>query len=179
MCPTLSFAGEALYRQGADHALPPAEVQARRERYWQPYHDALRELIAERCTTHGYALLLDAHSIRSVVPRLFEGRLPDINVGCNDARSCAPEIIDAFKALLGAQRERSYVVDGRFKGGYITRHYGQPSQRVHALQIELAQCGYMDETGNTYDAARAAPLRALLRPLVGALLAFRCDRRNP
>jgi N-formylglutamate deformylase len=175
LCPSLSFAGEPLYLQGADHVVPPAEVQERREHYWQPYHDGLRELITSRCAAHGYALLLDAHSIHSTVPRLFQGQLPDINLGCNGARSCAPSIIDGLKAVLGAQRERTWVIDGRFKGGYITRHYGQPAQRVHALQIELAQCSYMDEASSVYELPRAAPLQTLLRALVDSLLAFRCD----
>jgi N-formylglutamate deformylase len=178
LCPSLSFAGEALYLRGADHVVPAIEVQDRRQRYWQPYHDALRELIASRCATHGYTLLLDAHSIHSTVPRLFSGQLPDINVGCNDARSCAPLIVDRLKTVLGTQHERSWVIDGRFKGGFITRHYGQPLQRVHALQIELAQRSYMDETGSIYDLARAEPLRALLRTLVDSLLAFSGNQEN-
>ena len=179
LCPALSFAGEALYREGAAFEVPAAEIQQRRARYWQPYHDRLRELIAASCARHGYALLLDAHSIRSTVPRLFSGRLPDINVGCNDARSCDAATVDLFRTRLAAQRQRSWVIDGRFKGGYITRHYGQPAQQVYAVQIELAQCGYMDEAVAQDpalpgpDRARMAPLQALLCELLRDWLSSR------
>jgi N-formylglutamate deformylase len=172
LCPTLSFSGEPLYRDGTEQ-LSGAEVGRRRAQYWQPYHDALRALLDERRRRFGYALLLDAHSIRSAVPRLFSGRLPDINVGTYDGRSCVPAINAALSARLSASGQFSHVFDGRFKGGYITRHYGQPQQGQHALQIELAQSGYMDEAGTMYDSARAGPLRALLRDIVGALLRWR------
>ena len=178
LCPALSFSGLPLYYAGAAYTVPTAEVQQRRLAYWQPYHDALRALIAATIAHHGYALLLDAHSIRSVVPRLFAGRLPDINVGTNDARSCDPGIIETLRQLLTAQQQYSWVIDGRFKGGYITRHYGQPSHQVQALQIELAQCTYMLEPEDvaipapapTGDEQRMAPLRVLLRAALKALL---------
>jgi N-formylglutamate deformylase len=176
LCPTLSFSGHALYAQGADYALGAAEVQERRALYWQPYHDALHALIAATCARHGYAILLDAHSIRSEVPRLFAGRLPDINIGTNDARSCSAALIAAVRALLAAQGERSWVIDGRFKGGYITRHYGDPAQGVHALQIELAQRSYLHEPDAASpgapdgDQVVTAPLRMLLRQLLNELL---------
>ncbi len=153
-------------------------MQQRRERYWQPYHDALRDLIADTRKRHGYALLLDAHSILSVVPRLFAGQLPDINIGCNDARSCDAPTIELLRARLAAQA-RSWVIDGRFKGGYITRHYGQPAQDVHAIQIELAQCGYMVEPSELANGAPAwdqelmRPLQAFLRSLLSDWLALR------
>ena len=169
LCPTQSFAGEALYVAGAAPS-GTAEIERRRRRYWQPYHDALRAQLDAVRARHGYALLLDAHSIRSVVPRLFAGRLPDINVGTFDARSCAGAVIDAVRARLLAAPRWSHVFDGRFKGGYITRHCGRPDLGVHALQIELAQCSYMDESGTVYEAGRAAPLRELLRQVIAALL---------
>ncbi|MBS0388336.1 MAG: N-formylglutamate deformylase [Proteobacteria bacterium] len=174
LCPALSFAGEPLYRDGRT-AVPAAEVARRRAQYWEPYHRELRALLDAARAKHGYALLLDAHSIRSVVPRLFDGKLPDINVGTNDGRSCAPRVSAALRPLLAATTRWSHVFDGRFKGGHITRHYGQPAHDVHALQIELAQCSYMDESGTSYDAARAAPLQELLRQLLTALLALRFD----
>ena len=169
LCPTLSFAGEPLYLDSSA-PLTAAEVAGRRAQYWQPYHDALRAQLDDTRQRLGYALLLDAHSIRSVVPRLFAGRLPDINIGSYDGRSCSGAVTAAVRARLTAARRWSQVIDGRFKGGYITRHYGQPADGVHALQIELAQCGYMDEAGTSYDASRAAPLRELLRALIEALL---------
>jgi N-formylglutamate deformylase len=179
LCPALSFAGAALYEEGGAYEVPAAEVQQRRARYWQPYHDTLRELIVSTCARHGFALLLDAHSIRSVVPRLFSGQLPDINVGCNDARSCDAASIAMVRGRLAAQSQRSWVIDGRFKGGYITRHYGQPAQGAHALQIELAQCGYMIEADGqgtgvpAWDARLMAPLQGLLRSLLVDWLALR------
>ena len=169
LCPTQSFEGEPLYRDGTER-LAPAEIEQRRAQYWQPYHDALRTQLDDTRRRHGYALLLDAHSIRSTVPRLFAGQLPDVNVGTYDGRSCAPAINEALRPCLAAAPQFSQVFDGRFKGGHITRHYGQPAGQMHALQIELAQCAYMDESGADYDATRAAPLRGLLRALIEALL---------
>lgn len=169
LCPVQSFDGEPLYRDRSER-LAPAEMEQRRARYWQPYHDALRTLLEDTQRRHGHALLLDAHSIRSMVPRLFDGRLPDINVGTYDGRSCAPAVMEAVRTSLAAAPRFTRVFDGRFKGGHITRHYGRPAQRVHALQIELAQSAYMDETGTAYEADRAAALRALLQGVVGALL---------
>lgn len=172
LCPTHSFAGEPLYRDGSTE-LQPAEIEQRRAQYWQPYHDALAAQLANARRRHGYALLLDAHSIRSVVPRLFEGRLPDVNIGTYDGRSCGSAVTGAVRDCLAAAPRWSQVIDGRFKGGHITRHFGRPHEQAHALQIELAQSGYMDESGNGYDAARAAPLRSLLRSIVEALLRLR------
>jgi len=169
LCPTHSFAGEPLYVAGTA-ALTATELERRRRQYWQPYHDALRVQLDATRRRFGYALLLDAHSIRSVVPRLFSGRLPDINIGTFDARACAGMVIDAVRTRLHAAPQWSQVFDGRFKGGYITRHYGRPDQNIHALQIELAQCCYMDEAGSGYEPVRAAPLRELLRSIIAALL---------
>jgi len=171
LCPTSSFAGEPLYLI-SDEVLASAEIAQRRAQYWQPYHDELHALLTQAHDRFGYALLLDAHSIRSVVPRLFDGRLPDINVGTNKGSACTPAITEALRAHLGAQARWSHVFDGRFTGGYITRHYGRPAFGVHAVQIELAQCAYMDESGTAFEAARAAPLRELLDTLVSALLAL-------
>jgi N-formylglutamate deformylase len=172
LCPTQSFSGVPLYRDGAER-LESAEIEKRREQYWQPYHDALRARLDETRQRFGYALLLDAHSIRSTVPRLFAGRLPDVNVGTYDGRSCTHAVNDALAARLTASARFSHVFDGRFKGGYITRHYGQPDSGQHALQIELAQCSYMDESGTSYDDGRAAALRETLQGVVVSLLSIR------
>jgi N-formylglutamate deformylase len=171
LCPTHSFDGEPLYGSGVD-ALPDSEIDLRRSRYWQPYHQALRDLVADTRGRLGFAVLLDAHSIRSYVPRLFTGRLPDINIGTDDGRSCSPELIVPLLEVLAAQSQFTYVVNGRFKGGHITRCYGAPASGVHALQFELAQACYMDESRASYDEGRAAPLRELLQRLVAALLQF-------
>jgi N-formylglutamate deformylase len=171
LCPTHSFGGEPLYGSGVD-ALPGREIELRRQRYWQPYHQALTDMIADTRGRLGVAVLLDAHSIRSYVPRLFTGRLPDINIGTDNGRSCGPELIVPLLEILGAQSQFTYVVNGRFTGGHITRHYGSPAEGVHALQIELAQACYMDEDHAVYDERRAAPLRELLQRLVAAMLQF-------
>ena len=170
LCPAYSFAGEPLY---ADSPPDAAEVDARRTQYWEPYHARLEALLAAARERHGFAVLLDAHSIRSEVPRLFAGRLADINVGTNDGRSCDPGLRAAVMAAVEAAAAFTSVLDGRFKGGYITRHYGDPRRGVHAVQIELAQAAYMDEGGTGYDPPRAAPLVAVLRTVVAVLEAFR------
>jgi N-formylglutamate deformylase len=169
LCPTLDFAGTPIYRAGPA-PLPAAEVARRLRLYWEPYHAELAAQLDAARRRHGYALLIDAHSIRSHVPRLFEGRLPDINIGTDDGRACAPALRARVQQLLFAQGTFSHVLDGRFKGGYITRHYGEPLAGVHAVQIELAQCAYLDEPSPAYTRARAEPLRALLQRLLQALL---------
>jgi len=170
LCPTLSFSGQALYG-GAQPAQD--EIRRRRERYWVPYHAALGRLIEATRTQFGFAVLLDAHSIRSELPRLFAGRLPDVNIGTHDGRSCDPALTARVTAVLEQQRSFTNVLNGRFKGGYITRTYGKPSSGVHALQLELAQSAYMDEvTPGTYDMTRARPLQLLLRQVIAAILAF-------
>jgi N-formylglutamate deformylase len=171
LCPTQSFSGERLYRDGTDQ-VAPAEIERRREQYWQPYHTRLASELQRIHEQHGYVLLFDAHSIVSACPRFFEGRLTDFNVGTYDGRSCGRAINEAVGARLAATAQFSHVFDGRFKGGYITRHYGQPDQRRHALQIELAQRSYMDESGTSYDPEDAAALRELLHGVVVSLLAL-------
>ncbi len=170
LCPTLTFDGAPLY---AGEPPDPAEIARRRERYWAPYHLALGELIAASRARHGFAVLLDAHSIRSHVPRLFDGRLPDINVGTNDGRSCSPALAAGVMEVLGRQTRFTHVLNGRFKGGHITRAYGQPAGGVHALQIELAQSAYMDEDATLFDETRAAALIAVLRGIVALLGDFK------
>jgi N-formylglutamate amidohydrolase len=168
LCPVETFAGEALYADG--DAPADAEVAERVAHYWRPYHDRLRTALEETVGRHGVAILLDAHSIASRVPRLFEGRLPDLNLGTAHGQSCAPALRNAAAdALRDAGFSR--VVDGRFVGGYITRHYGAPERGVHALQLEIAQGAYLQEDGDgTFEAARATALRSVLRRLVRRLL---------
>jgi len=146
-------------------------VAARRERYWQPYHVALRDELARLQALHGQVLLWEAHSIRSEVPMLFAGRLPDLNLGTADGASCGAPLRQALVDCLRTQSEFSWVIDARFKGGYITRHYGQPAQGIHAVQLELAQLTYMDEQTARYDALRAGRLRVTLERLLAVALA--------
>jgi len=170
VCPTETFAGVPIYRSG--HELSSAEIADRIRQYWRPYHDALAATRDEILARHGYCLLWDAHSIRSEEPRLFEGQLPELNLGTFSGHSAAPQWVARIVALLESQQGYSRVVDGRFKGGYITRHYGQPTRSVHAMQLEIAQRAYMAEAGTPrFEAARAAPLAALIEQFIAALAA--------
>ncbi len=168
LCPTRCFAGMPLYRDGQ---APAADEQQRRVAlYWRPYHDKIAAELERFRREHGRAFLWDAHSIASAVPRLFPGELPVLNIGANDGASCASEALAAVGAVA-RESDYSSVVDGRFRGGYITRHYGRPRDGVNALQLELAQRGYMDEVTLRYDEERAASLRELLKAMLRAYLA--------
>lgn len=168
LVPTHTFAGEPIYASGPDDEPTPEEVRARRERYWQPYHDALTREIDRAVRTHGYALLWDAHSIRSQVPSLFEGRLPDLNIGTARGASCDRGIADAVFAAAQAD-DPSAVLDGRFEGGAITRRHGRPEAGVHAIQLELVQATYMDEAPPyRFDEARARRIRPTIRRMMEA-----------
>lgn len=169
LCPTTDFDGNPLYRPGAEP--DAAEIARRRAAWWAPYHAALEAEIARVRDRHGYALLYDAHSIRSVVPRLFEGTLPDFNIGTNGGASCDPEIEERIVRICAAAPGYSHVLNGRFKGGWITRRYGRPAEGVHAMQMELAQWRYMaEEVPFGWREAGAASLGAVLRRLIEALL---------
>ncbi|MBR9764428.1 MAG: N-formylglutamate deformylase [Rhodobacteraceae bacterium] len=170
---TIDFDGTPLYRDGQEP--DAAERAARIEDYWTPYHAALAAEIERIRALHGFCLMLDVHSIRSRVPRLFEGRLPDLNLGTNSGDSCAPALSDAAFAALEASRF-SAVRNGRFKGGFITRHYGQPARGVHVLQIEIAQdCYMLEESPWTYLPERADQLKVALAGLIAAMTSFTPD----
>ncbi len=164
LCPLRQFSGEPIYLAGAEP--DPAEIRQRLSRYWRPYHEALAAELARLHAEHGRAVLWDGHSIRSVLPFLFEGRLPDFNLGTNGGASCGAELEARLAAVLAGQDSYSHVLNGRFKGGYITRHYGRPETGVQAIQLELAQYVYMDEDRFEYDAARAPAVQALIRRLL-------------
>lgn len=166
ICPSRTFAGEPIYRAGA--GLEPGEPARRIDVYWRPYHARIAETLDELRSTHGYALLWDAHSIPSRVPSLFEGELPVLNLGSFDRRSAGPSLIDKVAAIAESSGYE-FACDGRFKGGYITRHYGAPAGGVHALQLEIAQRGYMDERTGEYDEAKADRLRATLEAMLAAM----------
>ena len=174
LCPTRFFTGEPLYPPG--QAPDDAEVAARLARYWQPYHQALATELARLKAHHGRALLWDGHSIRSQLPWLFDGRLPDLNLGTANGSSCAASLRQALMETLAGQRRYSHVTDGRFKGGYITRTYGQPGQGVHAAQLEMCWSCYMDETPPwPLRADLTAQLQPVLKGLLQTLLAWRPD----
>ena len=145
LCPVDLFDDQPLYRDRADEP-DEAEIAERRETIWQPYHAQLAQELARMKAAHGVAALWDAHSIRSVVPRFFEGRLPDLNLGTAEGASCSPLLAEKLLAIGQAAPGYSAVLNGRFKGGHITRQYGNPAQGVHAVQLEMTQCSYMQES---------------------------------
>ncbi len=172
LCPTRFFSGDPLYREGA--APGQAEVARRVDKYWRPYHAAVALELARLKEWHGHAVLFDAHSIKSELPWLFEGRLNDLNLGTVGATSCAPELREALVAVLELQPLFTQVVDGRFKGGHITRHYGRPAQGIHAVQLEMCWSCYMrEEPPWAHDAQQAARVQPVLKSLVGAMLDWR------
>lgn len=164
LCPEQTFAGEDIYLHGG---VTNDERAARVKQYWRPYHEQLELILHAMRARHGYALLWDAHSIPSVVPRLFDGELPELNIGTNGGGSCS-EALEVAVVAAAKQGPYATVVNERFKGGYITRHYGRPREQVHALQLEIAQRTYMDEPTRVFDAGKAAPLRETLRRMLAA-----------
>ncbi|MBL8327178.1 MAG: N-formylglutamate amidohydrolase, partial [Rubrivivax sp.] len=172
LCPTRHFTGDPLYRPG--QAPDEAEIRRRVALYWQPYHAQLQALVEERRVAHGHAVLFDAHSIKSELPWLFEGTLPHMNLGTAEGTSCAATLRAALSAVFEAQHEYSHVVDGRFKGGHITRHFGRPHEGVHAVQLEMSWRAYMPELAPyRWDDTRAAAVTPLLRRLVQAMIDWR------
>ena len=167
ICPTETFDGEPLYTTAPPDA---HETAARVKTYWLPYHETLTAELARIKSLHGTARLLDGHSIRQSIPRLFDGKLPDLNVGTNSGGAAEPTLVDRALAAI-ANTPFTHVLDGRFRGGYITRHYGKPAGNIHAIQLELAQTTYLDEQNpEIFEPDRAAPLIATLQNLVEALL---------
>ena len=169
LCPTRFFSGEPLYRDGL--APDAAETARRVSTYWRPYHVALSSELVRLHGLHGHAVLLDGHSIQAELPWLFEGRLPDLNLGTAGGASCAPALRERLAGVLAAHPSHSHIVDGRFKGGYITRHYGRPADGVHAVQMEMGWHCYMTPP-HDYDEARAAAVLPVLRGIVDALIGW-------
>ena len=172
LCPVDGFDSAPLY---ASKDLEPdeAEIARRRELYWQPYHGQLRAELDRIKAQHGMAMLWDAHSIRSVLPRFFEGKLPDMNLGTADGQSCDPELARQLLDIAQQAPGHTSVLNGRFKGGYITRHYGQPEQGFHAVQLEMTQSSYMQEQMPfDYLPDVAARIQPTVQRLLQAVLAF-------
>jgi formiminoglutamase len=177
LCPTTTFDGEPLYRSGCGP--DTAEIVRRREDFFDPYHGALRNEIERLSERHGKVVLYEAHSIRSRIPRLFDGELPHFNIGTNSGLSCHNSLSSAVAGVCAAS-VFTQVINGRFKGGYTTRHYGRPSTGVDAIQLELAMRAYMDESvlpspenwPSPYDETRAEPLQIVLRRILETCLEF-------
>jgi len=175
LCPTEQFDGQPIYQSG--EAPDNAEMQERLARFWRPYHDRLAAELQALRARYGIALLVEAHTIRSCVPRLFDGRLPDFNLGTADGKSCASDLAALLIETAGEAEAYSSVLNGRFKGGYITRRYGCPTEGVHAVQLELSQSTYMDEDppyGFRDDLAEA--VRPTLRAILQAMLSWGAGR---
>jgi N-formylglutamate deformylase len=178
LCPTTTFDGEPLYESGIE---PTAEeIAERRARFFDPYHATLNAEIERLRARHSNVVVYDCHSIRSVIPRLFEGTLPHFNIGTNGGTTCAPALSEAIEKIC-VSSGFSHVVNGRFKGGHITRSLGKPEVGVHAVQMELACRGYMREPlgpvsegrwPTAYDEDYAAPMRAALTLILQTCLAF-------
>jgi N-formylglutamate deformylase len=178
LCPLTTFDGEALYRPGGE---PNAsEIASRRERFFDPYHSTLFTEIERLRAAHGSVVLYDAHSIRSHVSRLFDGELPNFNIGTNNGATCDIALTESIEAACN-DPSFTRVTNGRFRGGWTTRHYGQPARGVHAVQMELACRSYFDEPGETlapenwppaYDEKRASQVRAVLDQVLRNCIQF-------
>ncbi|MEM8682539.1 MAG: N-formylglutamate deformylase [Pseudomonadota bacterium] len=165
VCPTTTFSGEAIYREGDEP--DDAERKLRIERYWQPYHDALEALMTATADRFGYALLYDAHSIAPIVPRLFTGTLPSLNLGTAHGESCDPALSARIESVI-EDSPYTHAINGRFVGGYITRHYGQPERHWQAVQMELSQHTHLNVETATLDPALTQKLRKTLRAVMHA-----------
>lgn len=169
LCPTTAFDGTPLYAPGSEP--DAAEIARRRETWFDPYHAAIGTEIARLRTTHDRVALYDAHSIRSRVPRFFDGELPVFNIGTNGGTTCDPALAQAVEKVCQATGEPT-VVDGRFRGGWTTRHYGRPETGVHAIQMELAMRCYLDEGIGDWQPERAAATQAVLTQALQSCIDF-------
>ncbi|MEO0391270.1 MAG: N-formylglutamate deformylase [Pseudomonadota bacterium] len=172
LVPVTDFDGQDIWRAGG----PDAETtEARRRAYHAPYHAALAAEMSRVRDRHGFAVLYDCHSIRSHIPFLFDGTLPDLNVGTNQGQTCAPQIEAGVMDICASAAGYTSVLNGRFKGGWTTRHYGRPAEGVHAVQMELAQSTYLQAEAPPWavDPARAERLRGVLSEILEFLSAWR------
>ena len=172
LCPVDLFDDQSVYRDPED--VPgDVEIAERREAIWQPYHAQLAQELARMKAEHGVAALWDAHSIRSVLPRFFEGRLTDLNLGTANGASCSHVLAEQLLVIGQSAQGYTAVLNGRFKGGHITRQYGNPEQGIHAVQLEMTQSSYMQETWPfDYLPEAAAGVQSHVRRMLEAVLAF-------
>ncbi|WMT75967.1 N-formylglutamate deformylase [Bradyrhizobium sp. Ash2021] len=182
LCPTTTFDGEPLYKSGAE--LVPAEIAERRTQYFDPYHARLEQEIVRLRQLFPTVAVYDCHSIRSVIPRLFDGELPNFNIGTNSGASCDPALTAGVEAIC-AKTGFTHVTNGRFTGGWITRRHGDPKNGVHTIQMELACRGYMPERLGpvaegewpaSYDPTYAQPMRDALEGILKSCLSFAHER---
>ena len=172
LCPIDTFSKKAIYIN--EEQPNEIEIQERIDQYWEPYHEKLATELKRIYDIHGIAILWDAHSIASFVPRFFSGQLSDLNFGTADTTSCNATLQNAIETIMLKSmniKNYSYVFNGRFKGGYITRHYGKPEMNIHAIQLEMSKCIYMEEKSPyKYDAELAAQVKPLLGELLGTCI---------
>lgn len=171
LIPTSLFTGEPVYLEGKEPN--PQQVKDRIEKYWKPYHHGIRTELDRLRKEHGHAMLWDAHSILSEVPWLFDGKLPDMNLGTNSGESCDQKLADAVAAVAEAS-DYSYILNGRFKGGFITRNYGDPANNIHAIQLELCQSAYMnEEKPRTFRVDLAEQVRPVIRQMLEVMIGWK------
>lgn len=173
LVPHLTFSGLPIYQDGQ---IPNEQEMAERTNlFWRPYHLRIEQELARLKEKWGWAILWDGHSIASQIPRLFEGVLPDFNFGTHMGASCAPELAQALVGQAATLPQYTHVLDGRFKGGYTTRHYGRPDQNIHAVQLELAQTTYLknEESPWLLSVSKTECLKQTLSSFLGCALAFR------
>ena len=169
LVPLTDFDGEPIWERGQEPG--QGDIAARLAAFHRPYHVAIAQEIERVRSRHGIALLYDCHSIRPVIPYLFEGTLPDFNIGTNEGVTCHPELEQAALEIVATAASYSHVLNGRFKGGWTTRHYGKPANGVHAIQMELAQSTHLGDGAHRfdYDEAKADRLRPVLKTLLTQL----------
>ena len=167
LCPTTSFSGEHLYSD--DNEISELKIKRRVKSYWKPYHDKIKQTLESIKSKYGYAILWDAHSIKSRIPNLFEGELPNLNIGTNSGESCPNSIAESIQKIAN-DSHFSVVLNNRFKGGYITRHYGKPTENVFAIQMEIAQRSYMNELTLSYDERLSKKLTPTLKLMLDTFI---------
>ncbi|MGY8984315.1 MAG: N-formylglutamate deformylase [Sphingomonadales bacterium] len=165
LCPKMTFDDCALYKDKYE-----PDVESRTKKYWQPYHDKINEELSRIKSKFGRAMLWDAHSIKSRIPGLFDGCLPDLNLGTGNGVTASHALVEKLDGII-SKSSYSSALNGRFKGGYITRHYGKPKNNIHAVQLEISQIIYMDESPNIkFQEQRANKLRLILRALIETMI---------
>jgi N-formylglutamate deformylase len=168
LCPTTNFLGESLYKDNRIEVIA-SEVERRKKKYYEPYHQKIGELLKDIKAEFGKVLLWDCHSIRQYVETIYKENFPDLILGDADGVSASPQIIElAFNGLKSSDYSISHNFP--FKGGFITRHYGKPLENQQALQLEMTKINYMDDTETQYEEGRAEKMRSLLKKVLSSLL---------
>ena len=174
LIPMMRFDGQATYSVEPN----AAEINRRIDTIWSPYHERIDSELNRMIERFGTAVLIEAHSIEPVLPRLFEGRLPDFNIGTNRGESCAAGLSNCVTNVLQSQSQYTHVVNGRFLGGYITRNFGRPEEGRHAIQFELSQATYMDEVNKVWDAEKASSVQSVFRKIISEIKHWLTEQQN-